>query len=128
MIVPAYTYTASASAAIHCGATVKFVDIITENAKRAGMKIAEFMRDQAIHRPIKISYPIVVDLPELQKLTDQFACIANNLNQIARHFNMGGLHSLTIRQEINECVMELMKMRKAVMDMAGDFHGSWNMD
>ena len=26
-IVPAYTYTASASAAIHCGATVKFVDI-----------------------------------------------------------------------------------------------------
>ena len=26
VIVPAYTYTASASAAIHCGATVKFVD------------------------------------------------------------------------------------------------------
>ena len=27
VIVPSYTYTASASAAIHCGATVKFVDI-----------------------------------------------------------------------------------------------------
>ena len=27
VIVPAYTYTASASAAIHCGATQKFVDI-----------------------------------------------------------------------------------------------------
>ncbi len=27
VIVPAYSYTASASAAIHCGATVKFVDI-----------------------------------------------------------------------------------------------------
>ena len=27
VIVPAYTYTASASAAIHCGATVKFIDI-----------------------------------------------------------------------------------------------------
>ena len=27
VIVPAYTYTASASAAIHCGAVVKFVDI-----------------------------------------------------------------------------------------------------
>lgn len=27
VIVPAYTYTASASAVIHCGATVKFVDI-----------------------------------------------------------------------------------------------------
>ena len=30
VIVPAYTYTASASAAIHCGATVKFVDIQKE--------------------------------------------------------------------------------------------------
>ena len=27
VIVPAYTYTASASAAVHCGATIKFVDI-----------------------------------------------------------------------------------------------------
>lgn len=27
VIVPAYTYTASASAAIHCGAKVTFVDI-----------------------------------------------------------------------------------------------------
>ena len=27
VLVPAYTYTASASAAIHCGATVKFIDI-----------------------------------------------------------------------------------------------------
>ena len=30
VIVPAYTYTASASAAIHCGATVKFVDILKD--------------------------------------------------------------------------------------------------
>ena len=32
VIVPAYTYTASASAAIHCGATVKFVDIQKDGA------------------------------------------------------------------------------------------------
>lgn len=30
VIVPAYTYTATASAAIHCGATVKFVDILKD--------------------------------------------------------------------------------------------------
>ena len=33
VIVPAYTYTASASAAIHCGATVKFVDIQPDGDK-----------------------------------------------------------------------------------------------
>ena len=34
VIVPAYTYTATASAAIHCGATVKFVD---NNSETTGM-------------------------------------------------------------------------------------------
>lgn len=33
VIIPAYTYTASASAAIHCGATVKFVDIQKDGDK-----------------------------------------------------------------------------------------------
>lgn len=33
VIVPAYTYSASASAAIHCGATVKFVDIQKDGNK-----------------------------------------------------------------------------------------------
>ena len=33
VIVPAYTYTASASAVIHCGATVKFVDIQKDGDK-----------------------------------------------------------------------------------------------
>ena len=33
VIVPAYTYTASASAAIHCGATVKFIDIQKDGDK-----------------------------------------------------------------------------------------------
>ncbi len=34
VIVPAYTYTASVSAAIHCGATVKFVDIQKDGDKK----------------------------------------------------------------------------------------------
>lgn len=33
VIIPAYTYTASASAIIHCGATVKFVDIQKDGDK-----------------------------------------------------------------------------------------------
>ena len=87
------------------------------------MSVTEYIRWQAVHGKVEISYPIVADVEQLQKLTDEFHAIGNKLNQIARYFNMGGLHSIAIRQEINECVMELMQMRKAVMDMAGDFHG-----
>ena len=107
--------------------TVRFKEIqfsIVENcAKQLGVPVAEYIRRQAVHGKVEVSYSVVADVEQLQKLTDEFHAIGNNLNQIARYFNMGGLHSIAIRQEINECVMELMQMRKAVMDMAGDFHG-----
>ncbi|MBQ9685814.1 MAG: plasmid mobilization relaxosome protein MobC [Oscillospiraceae bacterium] len=112
--------------------TVRLTDveyeIIAENAKRAGKPIAEFVRDQAVHREVKIIYPIVVDLPELQPLTDQFQRIGDNLNQIAKYFNMKGLHSMAVRQEINACIMMLMDLRKEVLKLAGDFRGYWNME
>lgn len=37
VIVPAYSYTASASAAVHCGATIKFVDIQKDGDKTTHM-------------------------------------------------------------------------------------------
>ena len=108
--------------------TVRFSEVqysIIENyAKQLGIPVAEYVRRQSIHGEVQISYPIVADIPQLQKLTDELHAIGNNLNQIARYFNMGGLHSIAIRQEINECVMELMELRKEVMDMAGDFNGN----
>ncbi len=108
--------------------TVRFKEIqysiIEGYAKQLGISVAEYVRLQAVSGKVVISYPVVADIPQLQKLTDEFHAIGNNLNQIARYFNMGGLHSMAIRQEINECVMELMKLRKVVIDMAGDFNGS----
>ena len=35
----------------------------------------------------------------------------------------GGLQSKAMREEINSCVAEIMKLRKRVLEMAGDFHG-----
>lgn len=98
--------------------------IIAGYAKQLGMSMAEYIRHQAVHGKLEIKYPIVAALPELQKLTDEFSAIGNNLNQIAKYFNMGGLQSKAMREEINACIAEIMKMRETVMGMAGDFHGS----
>ncbi len=47
VIVPAYTYTASASAAIHCGATVKFVDIQKDGDKVTHMPEMDYAKLEA---------------------------------------------------------------------------------
>ena len=98
--------------------------IIEKYASQLGISMAEYIRRQAVHGKVEIYHPIVASLPELQKLTDEFSAIGNNLNQIARYFHMGGLQSKAMREEINYCISEIMKMRKIILEMAGDFHGS----
>lgn len=46
VIVPAYTYTASASAAIHCGAKVVFVDSQVDNVEMDYEKVAEAITEK----------------------------------------------------------------------------------
>lgn len=46
VIVPAYTYTATASAAIHCGATVKFVDSQVDNVEMDYDKLKDAITDK----------------------------------------------------------------------------------
>ena len=61
VIVPAYTYTASASAAIHCGATIKFVDIQKDGDAVTHMPEMDYAKlEEAITDKTKAI--IVVDL------------------------------------------------------------------
>ena len=61
VIVPAYTYTASASAAIHCGATVKFVDIQKDGDPVTHMPEMDYEKLEAAIGP-KTKAIITVDL------------------------------------------------------------------
>ena len=61
VIVPAYTYTASASAAIHCGATVKFVDIQKNGDPNTHMPEMDYAALEAAITP-KTKAIITVDL------------------------------------------------------------------
>ena len=61
VIVPAYTYTASASAAIHCGATIKFIDIQKDGDKVTHMPEMDYdALEEAITPATKAI--VVVDL------------------------------------------------------------------
>ena len=61
VIVPAYTYTASASAAIHCGATVRFVDIQKDGDSVTHMPEMDYDAMEAAITP-KTKAIIAVDL------------------------------------------------------------------
>ena len=70
---------------------------------------------------IRVKYEIVADLPEIKKLIAEFGKIGSNLNQIARYFNFGGIHSQEMRKEINQCIADIYEMKYKVLKMTGDF-------
>lgn len=96
-------------------------EIISENAKAAGLSLSEYIRRQLIRGKVIAKYELVLDMPELKKLISEFGKIGNNLNQIARHFNTGGIHSQEMRKAIGQNLSEIFKMKEKVLKMAGDF-------
>lgn len=110
----------------HC-AMLRFTDteyeIFMENADKTGLPLAEYLRRQVMKGKVIAKYEIVADVPELKKLVAEFSKIGSNLNQIARHFNQGGIHSQEMRQMINKCITEIYEMKYEVVKMAGEFHG-----
>ena len=96
-------------------------DIVYESAKAAHLPLAEYVRKQIMKQKVTAKYEIVADLPELKKLVAEFGKIGSNLNQIARHFNSGGIHSQEMRRAIDQSVARIYEMKYEVLKMAGDF-------
>lgn len=99
-------------------------EIVSENAKATNLPLAEYVRRQLMNEKLTAKYEIVADLPQLKKLIAEFGKIGSNLNQIARHFNSGGIHSQEMRQAIDQSIARIYEMKYEVLKMAGDFHGN----
>ena len=96
-------------------------EIVSESAKAAHLPLAENVRKQIMKQKVTAKYEILADLPELKKLVAEFGKIGSNLNQIARHFNSGGIHSQEMRRAIDQSVARIYEMIYEVLKMAGDF-------
>ena len=81
VIVPAYTYTASASAVIHCGATVRFVDIRKDGDSVTGMPEMDYdVLEAAINEKTKAI--IAVDLGGIVADYDKIFEIVNRKKKL----------------------------------------------
>ena len=99
-------------------------NIVLDRAEKAGLSMADYIRQQAVHGKVNAEYRIVADFPKIQDLTRELSAIGNNLNQIARYFNSGGLQAQAIREDINAAITAIIEMRNIALEMAGEFYGN----
>ena len=103
--------------------TIKLTDIelniVNRTASMAGLSRSEYIRQLILNGTV----PVITDMDNLKKLFSEYGNIVSNLNQIAKYFNTGGMRSLSIEDEIHQCIADLFKLRKKVLEMAGDTNG-----
>ena len=99
-------------------------DLLAERAKANSMTVSDFIRNALNTQNVVIKYELTADVPEIKKLIGEFGKIGNNLNQIARYFNQGGIISSEMRTEIKKSLRDIYEMKYEVMRMVGDFRGS----
>ncbi len=60
--------------------------LVQSAANAAGMKMAAYMRNQAIYGKIEIHNHIVANFSSLERISAELSSISNNLNQLTRYF------------------------------------------
>lgn len=97
------------------------LEFLNQKSEKLGISKAEFIRKLLSEKPIIHKFEIVADLPEIQELISAYWKISTNLNQIAKYYNTGGEISMTVTDEIRQCINDLFLLRKAILEITGSF-------
>lgn len=101
------------------------MELLTKVASRANVSRSEYLRNLLLNKKMTPKYEVVVDIEDIKKLTAEYGKIGSNLNQIAKHFNSGGEYSLSMQDDLYQCIYELSKLKKEVLRLTGEFHGNY---
>ena len=94
---------------------------VEKAALAADLSISEYIRRVLTHRKITIKEEVVVDVPVVKQLIAALGKIGANLNQIAHHFNAGGVLSQQMYRETMKVYSDLYAMKDEIEKWGGEF-------
>lgn len=74
--------------------------VIESNAKAAQLTVSEYIRRSVTRQKIPVFQPIIHDEHEILEELRKINKVGNNLNQIARHLNQGGMMTNQLAVEL----------------------------
>ena len=100
-------------------------ELVEKIAKQVGVTVAEYGRQQMVFGKVGVRYSISIPIEEAREITRLLANATANLNQIAKYFNMGGLRSKEVQEQINTAVENIFDIRRMVKEMMDKGYGSF---
>ena len=93
---------------------------IERKAEKAELSVADYCRKAILGKRISIKQETVIEIPVLKELIAALGKIGANLNQIAHHFNAGGVLSQQIYRETMKVYSDLYAMKFEIEKLGGE--------
>lgn len=104
------------------------LELITKKATSAGLSRSEYIRKILLGGKITVTHKVTAEFPELRaemkKISWLLSNLSNNINQIAKHFNTGGLRSQAVIAKLENALDAIVQMQVDVTRMVGEVHGN----
>ena len=95
-------------------------DAIGRRALQAETPVAEYCRKAILGKRITVKQETVIGVPVIREMLTALGKIGANLNQIAHHFNAGGVLSQQMYRETMKAYADLYAMKFEIEKLGGD--------
>ena len=90
-------------------------ELVESNAKRMGVTVAEYGRQQMVFGKVDVRYSISIPIGKARRSPPSSEC-DTNLNQIAKYFNMGGFAPKFRNNQRRSSIFDIRRMVKEMTD------------
>lgn len=104
-------------------------ELIKKKSEEAGVGMSEYMRKSLLGGKLTVTHKITAEFPdlreEMKRISWLLSNISNNINQIAKYFNTGGLRSQAVTAELEKALDAILQVQVDVTRMVGEVHGNF---
>ena len=104
------------------------LELVMKRAAAAGLSRSEYIRKTLLSGKVTVTHKVSAEFPELReemkRISWLLSNLSNNINQIAKHFNTGGLRSQEVTAELERSLDAIVQMQVDVTRMVGEIHGN----
>ena len=104
------------------------LELVMKRAAAAGLSRSEYIRKTLLSGKVTVTHKVSAEFPELReemkRISWLLSNLSNNINQIAKHFNTGGLRSQEVTAELERSLDAIVEMQVDVTRMVAEIHGN----
>lgn len=98
-------------------------DRIEATARAANLSMSEYIRRMLFKGKVVVKYDRVVEPGLVKRALTELGHIGGNINQIAHHYNGGGVRSREMFERTTQALSDLYELKQEIQRLGGDSFG-----